>query len=109
MTPHATAEKTLSRSHGSDSEALDSLAECVLTTDVDGRIVDVNLPGEQLTGKPPSQILGRTFGDLIELADEGGRKAASDLVRRTLTTGAHVTLGRRGMLRLRGKRRRVLD
>ncbi|MGB7739784.1 MAG: EAL domain-containing protein, partial [Steroidobacteraceae bacterium] len=98
MTPRAPAETGSSRSHGSAWEALDSLAESVLTTDVDGRIVYINSAGEQLMGKPASEILGRTLGDVIELVEEGDRKAASDPVRQSLTTGTRVSLGRRGML-----------
>ncbi len=98
MSPHSTAEKSASRGHGSAWEALDSLAESVLTTDADGRIVYINSSGEQLIGKPASEILGRTLGDVIELVDEGDRRAASDPVRQSLTTGTRVTLGRRGML-----------
>jgi len=98
MAPHAPAATTSLRSHGSAWEALDSLAEGVLTTDVDGRIVYVNTSGEQLIGRPASEILGRTLGDVIELVEEGDRKAASDPVRQSLTTGARVSLGRRGML-----------
>ncbi|MGB7903077.1 MAG: EAL domain-containing protein, partial [Steroidobacteraceae bacterium] len=98
MAPHAPAATTSPRSHGSAWEALDSLAEGVLTTDVDGRIVYINTSGEQLIGRPASEILGRTLGDVIELVEEGDRKAASDPVRQSLTTGARVSLGRRGML-----------
>ncbi len=98
MTPRAPAETGSSRSHGSAWEALDSLAESVLTTDVDGRIVYINSAGEQLMGKPASEILGRTLGDVIELVEESDRKAASDPVRQCLTTGTRVSLGRRGML-----------
>ena len=98
MRPQAPAETSIARSHGSAWEALDSLAESVLTTDVEGRIVYINSSGEQLIGKPASEILGRTLGDVIELVDEGDRKAASDPVRQSLTTGARISLGRRGML-----------
>ncbi len=98
MTPRAPAETTSVRSHGSAWDALDSLAESVLTTDVDGRIVYINSAGEQLMGKPASEILGRTLGEVIELVDEGDRKAASDPVLQSLTTGTRVSLGRRGML-----------
>ena len=86
------------RSHANAWEALDSLAESVLTTDVEGRIVYINKAGEHLIGKPASEILGRTLGDVIELVDEGDRKALGDPVRQSIVTGARVSLGRRGML-----------
>ncbi len=62
----------------------------MLTTDVDGRIVYINSAGEQLIGKPASEILGRTLGDVIELVDEGDRKAASDPVRQCLDDRARA-------------------
>ena len=109
MSPRAPAETGSSRSHGSAWEALDSLAESVLTTDVDGRIVYINSSGEQLIGKPASEILGRTLGDVIELVDEGDRKAASDPVRQSLTTGARVSSRPPRHARLGRKRRRAFD
>jgi len=98
MLPQPALATAASRSHAAAWEALDSLAESVLTTDVEGRIVYVNSAGEQLMGKPAAEILGRTLGDVIELVDEGDRKALSDPVRQSLTTGTRVNLGRRGML-----------
>lgn len=87
-----------SRSHANAWGALDSLAESVLTTDVEGRIVYVNHAGEQLIGKPAAEILGRTLPDVIELVDEGDRKTLGDPVRQSLATGSRVSAGRRGML-----------
>jgi len=86
------------RSHANAWEALDSLGESVLTTDVEGRIVYVNKSGEHLIGKPAGEIIGRTLGEVIELVDEGDRKALGDPVRQSIATGARVNLGRRGML-----------
>jgi diguanylate cyclase (GGDEF)-like protein/PAS domain S-box-containing protein len=79
-------------------DALDSLAEGVLTTDLDGRIVYVNQTAEHLLGKPISEAMGRTLPEVIQLVDEADRKALADPVRQTLQTGARVNLGRRGML-----------
>jgi diguanylate cyclase (GGDEF)-like protein/PAS domain S-box-containing protein len=92
------AEEQVKRAHTSAWEALDSLAESVLTTDREGRIVYVNKSGEQLIGKPASEILGRTLGDVIALVDEGDRKVLTDPVQQALTSGARVNVGRRGML-----------
>ncbi len=46
----------MTRAHTSAWEALDSLGEGVLTTDREGRIVYVNKAGEQLIGKPASEM-----------------------------------------------------
>jgi len=79
-------------------DALDSLAEGVLTTDLEGRIVYVNQTAENLLGKPIAEAMGRTLPEVIHLVDEADRKALADPVRQTLQTGARVNLGRRGML-----------
>ncbi|HET7203983.1 MAG TPA: EAL domain-containing protein [Steroidobacteraceae bacterium] len=97
MSPSTLAEPA-QRSHSNAWEALDSLAESVLTTDVEGRIVYVNQAGVHLIGKPAGEILGHTLGDVIELIDEGDRKSLADPVRQSIVTGARVSLGRRGML-----------
>ena len=86
------------RGHATAWEALDALGEGVLTTDAEGRIVYVNKAGEQLVGKPASDMLGHLLPEVIHLAEEGERKTPSDPVRQCLTTGSRVNLGRRGML-----------
>ena len=91
-------EVPAARSHANAWGALDSLAESVLTTDGEGRIIFVNHAGEQLIGKPAAEILGRTLPEVIELVDESDRKALGDPVRQSLATGSRINLGRRGML-----------
>jgi diguanylate cyclase (GGDEF)-like protein/PAS domain S-box-containing protein len=91
-------EMPAQRSHASAWGALDSLAESVLTTDIDGHIVYVNHAGEHLIGKPAAEILGRTLPEVIELVDEGDRKSLGDPVRQSLATGSRINVGRRGML-----------
>ena len=86
------------RSHGNAWEALDSLAETVLTTDVEGRIVYVNKAGEHLLNKPANEVIGRSFSEVVQLVDEGDRKAPGDPVLQSIATGQRVNLGRRGML-----------
>src|SRR5688572_10957368 len=89
---------TAQRSRAGAWDALDSLAEGVLTTDLDGRIVYVNQTAEHLLGKPAAEAMGRTLPEVLQLVDEADRKALADPVRQTLQTGARVNLGRRGML-----------
>ncbi|HWJ06674.1 MAG TPA: EAL domain-containing protein [Steroidobacteraceae bacterium] len=93
-----TASAPAPRGQANAWEALDSLAESVLTTDADGRIVYINKAGEHLIGKSAGDIMGRTLGEVIELVDEGDRKVLGDPVRQTIATGTRVSLGRRGML-----------
>jgi PAS domain S-box-containing protein len=70
----------------------------VLTTDVDGRIVYANRAGEALLGKPMSEVIGHTLGEVMNLVDEADRKTLGDPVRQALATGARINIGRRGML-----------
>jgi diguanylate cyclase (GGDEF)-like protein/PAS domain S-box-containing protein len=86
------------RSHANAWEALDSLAESVMTTDAEGHIVYVNKAAEQLVNKSAAEVIGRSFADVVHLVDEGDRKAPSDPVRQSIATGQRVNLGRRGML-----------
>lgn len=98
MAPRRSEAVPAARNQSNAWEALDSLAESVLTTDADGRIVYINKAGEHLIGKTAGDIMGRTLGEVIELVDEGDRKVLGDPVRQTITTGTRVSLGRRGML-----------
>jgi diguanylate cyclase (GGDEF)-like protein/PAS domain S-box-containing protein len=98
MSPRQHDAPAVARSHANAWEALDSLAESVLTTDAEGHIVYINKSGEHLIGKPAGEILGRTLGEVIELVDEGDRKVLGDPVRQSIATGTRVNLGRRGML-----------
>ncbi len=97
MSPRAGADLS-HRTQGTAWEALDALGEGVLTTDAEGRIVYVNLAGEQLIGKAAAEALGHTLQEVISLVDEGDRKTLGDPVRQCLTTGARVHIGRRGMV-----------
>ena len=86
------------RGHSTAWEALDALGEGVITTDSAGHIVYVNQAGAQLIGKTVAEVLGGTLGEVINLVDEGGRKAPVDPVRQCLSSGSRVHLGRLGML-----------
>jgi diguanylate cyclase (GGDEF)-like protein/PAS domain S-box-containing protein len=86
------------RSHAGAWEALDSLGEGVLTTDIEGRIVYVNKAAEQLIGKPTADTLGHQLLEVLHLAEEGEKKTLGDPVRQCLATGSRINLGRRGML-----------
>ena len=92
------AHEPAPRSHTNAWEALDSLAESVLTTDAEGRIVYANKAAEQLINKPAGDVIGRSFAEVVQLVDEGDRKAPGDPVRQSIATGQRVNLGRRGML-----------
>jgi len=78
--------------------ALNSLAEAVIATDVEGRITYINPAAARLTATPADQAAGRTLEEIVGLVDETDRRPLSDPVRQALTSGAAVTLGRRALL-----------
>jgi len=91
-------EVLVRRGHATAWEALDALGEGVITTDPEGRIVYVNKAGEGLIGKPAADALGKTLLEVIDLVQEGDRKALGDPVRQCLSSGGRVNVGRRGMV-----------
>jgi len=86
------------RAHANAWEALDALGEGVITTDLQGHIAYVNRAAEGLIGRPAADAHGRTLLEVIDLVEEGDRKALGDPVRQCLTTGGRVHVGRRGMV-----------
>ncbi|MGH8148916.1 MAG: EAL domain-containing protein [Steroidobacteraceae bacterium] len=80
------------------ARALDSLAEAVIVTDVEGRIEYLNPAAETLTGSVAETARGKKLEDIVGLVDETERRLLTDPVRQALTTGAPVNLGRRALL-----------
>ncbi len=99
--PTQTVEALRVRTEGDSTAyllALNSLAEAVIATDVDGRITYVNPAAERLAATAASQAIGRTLEEIIGLVDETDRRLLPDPVRQALTSGVPVTLGRRALL-----------
>jgi diguanylate cyclase (GGDEF)-like protein/PAS domain S-box-containing protein len=90
--------ETPRRLQASAWEALDALGEGVVTTDLEGRIAYVNRTAEELIGRKAHEALGLTLLEVIDLAEEGERKALGDPVGQCLASGSRVQIGRRGML-----------
>jgi len=78
--------------------ALNSLAEAVIASDVDGRITYLNPAAERLTATTAAEAAGRSLEEIVGLVDEIDRRLLPDPVRQTLTSGAPVSLGRRALL-----------
>ncbi|MGH8302962.1 MAG: EAL domain-containing protein [Steroidobacteraceae bacterium] len=77
--------------------ALNSLAEAVIATDLEGRITYLNPAAERLAATQGTEAVGRTLDEVIGLVDETDRRLLSDPVRQTLTSGVPA-LGRRALL-----------
>jgi diguanylate cyclase (GGDEF)-like protein/PAS domain S-box-containing protein len=96
MSPAALAP--VQRAHANAWEALDALGEGVITTDLQGHIVYVNRAAEALIDRPAADARGRRLLEVIDLVEEGDRKALGDPVRQCLSSGSRVHVGRRGMV-----------
>src|SRR3984957_36174 len=79
-------------------QALGSLAEAVIATDLQGRITYMNPAAEQLTGTTVEPGEERTLERIVGFVDENDRRLLSDPVRQALTSGAPVNLSRRALL-----------
>jgi diguanylate cyclase (GGDEF)-like protein/PAS domain S-box-containing protein len=77
---------------------LDAMGESVITVDADGRIDYINHAAEVLLGMQFDQVMGKSFSDVASLVDETDRRSLGDPVRKALTTGGRVTMGRRAVL-----------
>jgi diguanylate cyclase (GGDEF)-like protein/PAS domain S-box-containing protein len=99
--PTQTVEALRARTEGDSSAyllALNSLAEAVLATDVEGRITYLNPAAERLTATTAAEAAGKSLEEIVGLVDETDRRLLSDPVRQALTSGAPVSLGRRALL-----------
>ena len=77
---------------------LDAMGEGVVTVDTDGRIDYVNHAAEVLLGQKFDQMVGHLFGEVATLIDENDRRSLGDPVRKCLSGGGRITMGRRAVL-----------
>jgi diguanylate cyclase (GGDEF)-like protein/PAS domain S-box-containing protein len=79
--------------------AMESLAEAVVTTDLDGNLVYMNPAAEKLLGVGKAQALGRLLEEVVGLVDQNDRKLLSEPVREAVTGGANPhAVSRRAVL-----------
>ncbi len=77
---------------------LDAMGESVITVDAEGRIDYINHAAESLLNQRFDQVMGKSFAEVASLVDETDRRSLGDPVRKALTTGGRVTMGRRAVL-----------
>jgi len=82
--------------------AMDSMAEGLLTTDVQGCVDYLNRAAALLLGIPADEVLGRTLAELVSFVDEQDRRPLPDPIRQCIASGVRVGLGRRALLVARG-------
>ena len=74
------------------------MGESVITVDSEGRIDYVNQAAAALLGQGYEQVVGRLFPEVAGLVDEADRRSLGDPVRKALSTGGRVSVGRRAVL-----------
>ena len=67
--------------------ALQSLAEAIVTTDVEGRLVYLNPAAEKLLGASRAQAAGRQLDEIVGLMDQNDRKLLTDPVKEAVGGG----------------------
>src|SRR5208282_1246814 len=77
---------------------LDAMGESVITVDAEGRIDYINQSAGALLGQRFDQVVGKSFSDVAPLVDEADRRSLGDPVRKALTTGGRVSVGKRAVL-----------
>lgn len=80
------------------SQALESIAECVVTTDTQGVIVSMNRAAEIALDVNRDDALGMPFGRLATLVDEVDHKSLGNPVEKCLRLRQRVNMGRRALL-----------
>lgn len=84
--------------HQMGDQALESIAECVVTTDTQGVIVAMNRAAEAILATRRSDAIGMPFGRLATLVDEVDHKSLGNPVEKCLTLRQRVNMGRRALL-----------
>lgn len=91
-------EAALSSGRRQAQVTLESLTEGVITTDTEGRIDYMNAAAEKLTGVGRDTAMGKAFGDIVKLVDEGDQRDLGNPVERSLVQKQRVSMGRRALL-----------
>jgi diguanylate cyclase (GGDEF)-like protein/PAS domain S-box-containing protein len=98
MSPRAVSVPVAQRTRSSAWEALDSMGDAIVTTDISERVDYLNYAAEQLLAINAGDAMGRKLADLVMLVDEADRHPLVDPVHQCLTTRTRVSVGRRGLM-----------
>ncbi len=85
-------EKELRKSHEEFKTILYSIGDGVITTDVKGKIKQMNNTAVELTGWMEKDAKGKPFDDVFNIIDDVTRKKADNLIIRALNEGAVAEL-----------------
>ncbi|MBT4097008.1 MAG: response regulator [Gemmatimonadetes bacterium] len=88
---------------------LRSIADSVVATDSEGRIVLMNRVAESLTGWQQAEAVGRSFPEIFEILDENTRQAKQNPVTRVLQSGSAIDLDLQSALIARDGSERLIS
>ncbi|MCP4600732.1 MAG: PAS domain S-box protein [Proteobacteria bacterium] len=80
------------------ASTLHSISEAVVSTDEQGRVVDMNSVAESIMGLPFEQARGKIFGDIFYIVNSQTQEPAENPIDRVLATGETVELASDTML-----------
>ena len=90
VTARRAIEQELAESRQLLQTTLDSIADAVITTDVDGIVRWLNPIAERMTGWPKAEAVGRPIAQIFVIVDEATRMAAADPVAACIIHGRIV-------------------
>ena len=79
-----TMQRSLGKSERLLASVVESVEDCIFTTDVDGRLITINPAGRRLLGQPPATTGMLTYRDVL---DEADRRRAGPAIERAITEG----------------------
>jgi PAS domain S-box-containing protein len=85
-----------------------SIGDGVITTDTTGQVLSINKVGEQLTGWPQMEALGRSLAEFFHVVQEKSRERCPSPVEDVLRTGAIAVPGQVSILIARDGTERVI-
>ena len=106
----AAAESLLWEAKERAEVTLHSIGDAVVTTDVSGRVTDINSVAESLMGYPRAEMLGKPLDTVFKIVREGDHAPAANPVQRVLQEGKIIGLANHTILiTAQGEERAIED
>ncbi|MBF0543988.1 MAG: PAS domain S-box protein [Candidatus Riflebacteria bacterium] len=102
------AEDTIAAEKERLAVTLRSIGDGVITTDVEGRITDINKTAEELTGWKRHETIGKPLEEVFQIISEITRKPHENPVHKVLKTGSVVELANHTLLVSKSKREYII-
>jgi len=98
VTYRKSVEATLGRGKHQAQVTLESIADGVITTDMNGVIDYLNSSACSLTGASVDEAMGKRLSDIVKLVDETDRRDLGDPVSLCLVNRKRISMGRRALM-----------